>query len=237
MLKYITLLNLSLLFLQTVQAQQAPKLYYMRNSGTTVQDKDSADYYRLVFPPDTVKGYAVYKVHEFYLNQNPRSLHTEIMHLGRPGPMEKQGICYELYPNRQLKRKAEYDYGVEIGDVTRYYTNGKIYCIMKHSDGMRDLKLVECRDSTGKVTAKDGKGYWMKLDDSLSLISEGPISDSLENGNWHGIISDSSKYECLFVNGIPKSGIGYDKSGKAILLLISNKNRYLNMVFQISANI
>jgi TonB family protein len=126
-----------------------------------------------------------------------------------------QGPCINFYTNGHKKSIENYVNGMRIGDVTRYYPNGKIYSIIK-LDQYGNQSLIECRDSTGKMLAENGNGDWLNFDkDFKEVVANGAIKDSLENGEWHGIINGTSKYEVLYVKGKQTSGIGYDSLGKA----------------------
>jgi len=216
MIKNLTLLILSLLFFQTAKAQKDTVLLYMKNSGAIADTKDSADYFRLILPPDTIMDRILYPVHDFYLNGKAKKNGTAIVRSKAPLVLTFQGPCTTFYPNGNRQSNIIYDdHGQEVGNVVRFYPNGKLYCYTAHFFTDK-LLLIECRDSTGKILAENGKGNWIKLDENtLKFESEGPVVDSLENGIWHGNFDDSSKYDCLFEKGIGKSGVGYDKYGHA----------------------
>lgn len=75
------------------------------------------------------------------------------------------------------------------------------------------MYITECRDSTGKVLAKNGNGYCLRYDaDFKRVFAEGYITNNLEEGEWHGQLNDSIKYVCTYENGVIKKGISYSNN-------------------------
>jgi TonB family protein len=223
MLKPILIIFFGLFLFQTAKAQRDTAILYVKNSGNIVQSKDSADYFIMVFSPDTTSGKNLFPVRGYYLNGKPKFVETvEIVarrtvaaYSSGSSTMIKQGPCINFFPDGKKKSIENYIDGVQVGDMVQYYPNGKIYAITKvERDGSQ--VLVGCRDSTGKMLADNGNGEWLKYNNDFKKITgEGPVKDGHEDGTWHGIISDTSKYELLYVKGKQISGIGYDSLGKA----------------------
>jgi hypothetical protein len=77
MKKNLTLLILSLSFCQFTKAQTWPTLlYYMKNHGDTVLDKNKADYFLYVLPKDTATQ--LYSILEQYPDGKKKLMGTSL---------------------------------------------------------------------------------------------------------------------------------------------------------------
>lgn len=218
MKKSLIILILSLLLLGTAKAQQDTVLYYMKNSGVAVANKDSADYLLRIMPADSSTGKVLYPVIEYYLSGKLKF--TGNSKTKDYSDLQLQGATVAYYPNGQRKRLSTYAGYYRVGESTEFYPNGKVYAIRKYFfDKTKNsqayvTRLVECRDSTGKILAANGSGQWVDYDDDFKYVNgEGNITDSLANGQWKGAFKDSSRYECSYVNGEGLAGVRYDKDG------------------------
>lgn len=80
MLKSILSLVLCLLLLQGAKAERPDSLvYFLKNSGKKVESKDSADFYRVVLPPDTNIDKELYRVYDYYTNGTPKTVATSLI--------------------------------------------------------------------------------------------------------------------------------------------------------------
>jgi TonB family protein len=225
MTKNLTLLLLSLLFFQTVKAQKATDtvITYFKNTGEIVNNKDSADYIRMVLPPDTATNKNLYRVFEFYPSGKHKSVSTSIT-----GPffITLDGTSISYFPNGVRKNITQYKNGKIVDDITTYYPNGKLYMILRADyDGfyypqitgypqLTGMELVECRDSTGVVLASNGNGHFLIFNKYYStVIEEGNVINGKRDGEWRGLIADSGRYICTYHKNILKSGISYIRSG------------------------
>jgi len=120
--------------------------------------------------------------------------------------LEGPGIYY--YPNGTKRSLVTFKNGSPNGYTKTYYPNGQFYSLSLNnalSPGGRGNKLIECRDSTGKVLAQNGNGKWIKFDNDLKhKVEEGMIKDSLEEGEWQTFIGDtpSPEYKVIYKHGI-----------------------------------
>lgn len=219
-----------MLLLQTAKAAKTDSLLvFLKNSGLQVIQKDSADYYRVVLPPDSSVDRDLYRVFEFYANGKTK---TVAMSLTQSYPSAFQGTCIEYFPNGKRKRITFYDKGLLVDTVKTYYPNGKLYYCLKienqtvwydgrYSDNFfrqnlygYKLQMIELRDSTGKVLTEKGSGHLLIYDDDFkNLIDEGDIKNNKKEGEWRGTIADSGAFLCTFHKDELKSGISYMKSG------------------------
>lgn len=221
MIKGLLFFVLGLLCFQTVTAQQDTLVYLLKNSGAIVSTKDSADYVMFVLPSDSTSD-GLFRVQEYYFNGKMKL--NGLSYTKRSLPIF-QGRCISYFDNGHKKEIVNYNKGIMIGDVVDYYPNGKLYSIrsLDTSSVRRDvdsfddnMRLNECRDSTGKVLAENGNGHWIMFDNDFKYISdEGNVIDGIKDAEWHGQSGDSVKYVCVFNKGVIIKGTGYDRNGVA----------------------
>jgi len=125
--KLFTLFILSFLF-QVANAQRDTVIVYFKDSGKIVDSKDSADYTRMVLPPDSNVDKNLYRMYEFYPNGKYKTLATSVT---GPRNLTFDGTYISYFPNGHRKLVVQYKNGIVISDVTNYYPNGKIYNIFK----------------------------------------------------------------------------------------------------------
>jgi len=223
--KLFTLFILSFLF-QVANAQRDTVIVYFKDSGKIVDSKDSADYTRMVLPPDSNVDKNLYRMYEFYPNGKYKTLATSVT---GPRNLTFDGTYISYFPNGHRKLVVQYKNGIVISDVTNYYPNGKIYNIFKvnyeyninhyyyyyyGSHPNSNLELIECRDSTGVVLASKGNGHYLAFDEYFTtLLGEGNVVNGKKDGEWRGLIADSGGYICTFHKNVLKSGISYIRSG------------------------
>ena len=175
----------------------------MKDHSTQVATKDSAKYIVVIMPADTSK---LFPVREYYRNGK---LKLTGKALNQTPLVNLEGNVTNYYPNGNRKSISNYHNGFTIGLITTYYPNGNFYSSTNYTSDYK-AKLIECRDSTGKVLAANGTGHWLKFDERFKLVTgEGDIADSLQTGQWHGAIDSVSTYTCTFVKGEGMAGIRY----------------------------
>ncbi len=217
MFKSLFLLAFCLFWFVDVKAQQdnpPGTIIYFRNKAGVPTDKEHVNDVIFIYPADSSSGKKLYPIKEFYIDGTVKLTGTSSTSSSRP-ILEGNGITY--YPNGQKESVGNYKYGVLIGDVTFFYPNGKFNSI-KNYDSEKRL-LITCKDSVGHVLAENGNGKWMEINyvDNNKIISEGPVKDSLQEGEWHETINDSIKLVTLY------------KKGEAILSDVHNQE--LNQIF------
>lgn len=201
-------------------------VYFMKDNGTIVPEKESADYYLFIMPADSSIGKRAYPVTELYMNRKTKMIGHS---LDRSSVLKLHGSALYYYPNGRKKSIMNYDEGFAIGNTIQYYPNGQLWklstkekSIVKENVNkkMMDMTkyttlLKECRDSTGKVLTQDGNGIWLDFDKDFKYrIAEGPVVNSLENGEWHGTLSDTTQFTCTYNAGeVVGTGYGYNKNG------------------------
>jgi len=214
MLKATLIFMAGLLFFQTATAQSEKDtvVYYMKNSGKVATNKDSADYIMYNMPAKMYGDKNLYPVVELYRNGKNKLIGTSYFRTAR---IYFEDSCITFFPNGRRKSAMNYQGGEPMGEVKEYYPNGQLYAV-KTYDKTNQLHLIECRDSTGKVIAQNGNGNWISFDEEFKkTVEEGKITNGSAGGDWHGMIGDTGKFVCTYKDGMVRSGIGYDKSGKA----------------------
>ncbi len=211
--------------LQVVKAANVDTLtVFLKNSGQIVQSKDSADYYRIVIPPDSSIDKDLYRVFEYYPNGKLKAAATSFT---KSIDLVLEGTCIEYFINGARKRTTSFKNGRYNGAEIKYYPNGRLYSIMNikdlsdrysryysiNGDGYK-VQMVELRDSTGKLLVSNGTGHVITFDDDFKkIIEEGNIKNYKLEGEFRGDIADSGRFICTFHKNELKSGISYMKSG------------------------
>ena len=197
---------------QSAKAQKQDTLmYYMKESGIAVDNRDSADYYLLVMPLDSSTGKKLYPVKEFYPNMQRRLVGTSTTNNYKT--LKFDDVCISYFPNDKPSRMVVYKAGVFSGKFSNYYPNGQLYNTGLNYDGK--IRLIECRDSTGKVLAENGNGKWVYYDNLFkTILTEGNITDSLKDGEWHALIGNRIVCVDKYIKGNLVSGIYYDVKGR-----------------------
>ena len=244
MLKYIFSLVLCVLLLQTAKAEHPDSVvYYLKNSGKKVLTKDSADFYRVILPPDTNLDKDRYRVFDYYSNGKLKSVATS---LTAQLNLVLDGTCIDYFPNGKRKTTLLYKNGRLTGTVTHYYPNGKFYYSLNIEDqnyGYFDqyyrgylsnpaygykLQIIEFRDSTGNLLASNGTGHITLFDEDFKKVTEeGDLNKNKKEGEWKGLIADSGRFTCIFHKDELKSGTSYINSGNRY----NFKKLYVNPVF------
>jgi TonB family protein len=229
MLKNILSLFLSVVLLQTAKAENPDtSLFYLKNSGQEVTIKDSADFYRIILPPDTNIDKDLYRVCDYYLNGMRKCVATS---LTKDANLVLDGTCINYFENGKRKSTAQFKNGRYVGSLTKYYPNGNLYDIFKIEDlnsyynrfyngNLPDprygykLQVMELRDSTGNLLTVNGTGHVVIFDEDFKkVVEEGNLSNNKKEGEWRGAIADSGKFICTFHRDVLKSGISFMKSG------------------------
>jgi antitoxin component YwqK of YwqJK toxin-antitoxin module len=218
MLKNAFVLILGLFAFQSVKAQKTQNsspqdtlVYYMTNSGRVTDDRDSANYFISVMPPDRNVNKKLFLVKEFYLTGVTKLTGASRV---KSYDLKLEGGCIDFYPNGRKKDVMNYNDGSPVGNITEYYDNGQVYIIGNY-DRDKKLHTIQCMDLTGKSLAENGNGTIIKLDENRKkIIAEGPVSNGLEEGDWKGSINDTGKYVCSYNKGVIISGTGHDRFGR-----------------------
>jgi TonB family protein len=189
-------------------------VYYIQNvkSGEVlVKSRDSADFYRVVLPPDTSVDKTLLGINEFYKNGKKKMVGSAII-INRQ--LLLSGSCIEFYENGKRKSIVNYVDGVPSGDFSQYFPNGVLYITGEHGPN-GNMSVKESRDSTGNITASDGTGRLIKYTRGFKkIIEEGPIANGIEEGEWHGSINEDTVSIYNYKNSIYQNGKTFNKAGQ-----------------------
>jgi TonB family protein len=183
-------LTSALLFLVyfSVAQEKVVNVYFLKNNGRYVTDRDSADYLRIVSAPDS--GSTFYNVAEYYKNKKRKLIGKS----STIDPPVLEGPCARYYNSGIRESRVSYRKGLAIGEEYDFYPNGKLYQVIVYpdnSDPYNNLTynfLIKANyDSLGVALVEDGKGYFKGYDDKFSYINEeGPVQNGKRNGLWKG---------------------------------------------------
>src|ERR1700754_4959943 len=122
------LITIAFLFIATACFAQRQNVYFLKNNGTYVQQRDSADYIRVVSQPDS--GFTLYNVFEFSPN-GTKKLSGKSSTID---PQKYEGACVRYYKNGKRQSVTNYKGNDIIGDEFEFYPNGKLYIAKKYPD-------------------------------------------------------------------------------------------------------
>jgi hypothetical protein len=176
-LKSFTALLCCLVCCSVALAQNNEKISYHKNSGQQVASAVEADFYRVVTEP--APGSILYKVTEYFKDKSIKSTGRSTV----AGPVIYEGEVTSYYPSGQKQEVVSYQKGKKNGAGYKYFPNGKLYLFSVHQTedrpGMKEM-IMDCNDTTGKATAKNGIGYYVGYDsDFKNILEEGPLKTSL----------------------------------------------------------
>jgi TonB family protein len=182
------ILILSLLFMGLFCKAQHQNVYFLKNNGTLVKARDSADFIRVVREPDSAS--ILYNVFEFYKNGKKRLIGKS----STIDPTKFEGLCNSFYENETRKSTINYKNGREVGDEFDFYPNGRIYQQITYPDNgdlynaMRNNYLIKASyDSLGVKMVENGNGYYKGYEEDFKAVSEeGNIKDGKRDGLWKG---------------------------------------------------
>jgi len=197
-MKFIPAIIVCLLLSTAGFAQTASQTYYFNNNNQEVHTRDSADYIRTISSPDSDSVY--YAVSEYYKNGKAKLLgHTSTIN-----PVTLQGQCIGFYENGKRKEMLNYAAGKLINQQYYYHANGKFKEERNYPFNVKDKsKLIDqlyavtkYADSTGKMMATGGKGYYTNENISanglVKWIGEGEIENGQKQGVWKVAVNKDS---------------------------------------------
>jgi len=196
---------------------QRQNVYFLKEDNSLVDNKDSADFIRVVSEPDS--GSRLFNVIEYYPNGKKKLI-------GRSktiDPVQLEGVCLTFYKNGRRKTSENYEDGVLSGSVDEYYPNGQLlarkeYILKDNVEPKLHYKyktsnftVQQAFDSLGTVTVKDGNGIYSGYNENpinnLKITEEGPIKNGLRSGIWKGVDKDINNiFEEVYENGELISG-------------------------------
>lgn len=203
--RLIILMLLGIFYAATSVAQKKDtSAFYMRHSGELAESKETADYIRLLLPPDTTVDRDLIVINDFYMNGKRKLIARSYMN-SINFAQGLQGTALEYYESGRRKSIRSYERGKPQGDWVEYYKNGRPYTEITYT-GKDSLYLKTCYDSTGKVLAENGRGEWLKFDEFIEGSTiRGPILNGKPDGHWK-LKSKDTVYTIVYQKGRMISG-------------------------------
>jgi TonB family protein len=169
---------------------------FLKNDGTYVKMRDSADYIRVMSEPDS--GSVLYNVNEYYQNGS-RKMIGKSSWLDHP-VLEEQ--CATFYKNGKRQSTTFYKKGLEVGVEYEFYPNGKPYIVKEYPDNnsrYNDINnnfLIQANyDSLGTAQVENGNGYYKGFDNDFKAIEEeGGVKNGKRDGLWTGYFKRSKAH-------------------------------------------
>lgn len=214
------LLILSLLFYSAAFAQKKQEIHFLKNNGREVQEKDSADFIRVLEEPDPGNSY--YNLYEYYPDSKTKLL-------GRVSSLSPflvyEGRILTWYPNGNQKDIINYEKGTRKGEASFYYSNGQLRETMEIIPGSgrpnspgyveEKQKLISYFDSTGVQKVKDGNGVVRREYPEQKAAETGAYENGYKTGTWIGTLYGGS-YEEEYKEGTFIKGIATTKNGEKL---------------------
>ncbi|WP_257670696.1 energy transducer TonB [Parapedobacter tibetensis] len=213
----ISLFGGLLLIPNLLQAQQEI-VTYRKNNEQIVKDKDSADYIRIIKPPQP--GSELPQLVEYFPNQQLKKKGNILDANSYP---KFQGPVIGYYENGQKRTEEFFDSGQRVGEATYYYQNGQLKKTMKYGKKGSSLTfgynekmvdtLVNYYDSLGTVLVANGNGYVKEMEGED--YEEGTYREGIREGEWTGTFRKQQyAFSEQYDKGIVLSGISRDTGGK-----------------------
>lgn len=194
---------------------QRQNVYFLKNNGKYVNQRDSADYIRIVREPDSAS--VLYNVAEFYLSGKQKLLGKS----KTIDPPRYEGQCVEYFSDGTKESIKNYQNGSKSGLEFDFYRNGKPYLVTEYpangatDSQFRDYLIKASYDSLGTVLAENGNGY-VKIYDSnfKNVAEEGNIKNAKRDGTWKGMCKNPKlSFTEEYKDGQLISGIGVSDDG------------------------
>jgi TonB family protein len=174
-------------FLNAAFGQQRQNVYFLKNNGTEVSVKDSADFIRIIAEPDS--GTVYFKLTEVYPDGKKKAIGT----LSGYNPLFYEGPYVSYYTNGKPETRVNYKKNDRIGLGYEFYRNGKLKAIKDYPEPTQDFwaylepKLIFFADSTGAELVKNGNGHFISkylFQNIDEVIEKGDYSDGLKVNTW-----------------------------------------------------
>lgn len=212
------LLTALLIFTGLASFAQKQNVYFLKNDGRYVDDRDSADYIRIVREPDSAS--TLYNVFEYYPNGKLKSQ-------GKSSwidPPKYEGSCATFYANGKKKGILNFTNNRRVGLQYDYYPNGQLYDVKDYAphilyyDIDDKFKFSEEYDSLGTQRIKEGNGYHVEYDSHFKqIVDEGPVKNGKPDGNWKGFDKDVKvKFVETYRNDSLVNGISVGEQGDTV---------------------
>ncbi|GAB2987798.1 hypothetical protein GCM10027049_29900 [Mucilaginibacter puniceus] len=173
-----------LLFAATNCLAQKQDVYFLKNDGSYVTHRDSADYIRVMKEP--AAGTAYFGVAEYYPDGKVKTV-GESLHSNYP---RFEGTVASYYQNGKRSAVNIYKSGALTGIQYEFFPNGKPYIVKTQTLPAPNLPIpiitiISNYDSLGKALVEDGTGHFIRYDKDFKYVAEeGELKNGLKEGEW-----------------------------------------------------
>ena len=206
MRNYLLVIILFIFSIPALHAQHK-KMHFFKDNGTSVKNKDSADYYQTIDNPTAENEY--YTINEYFMNDRLKSKGYSLT----TDPIKYEGAYVSYFKNGNKFSEISYTKGLQ-DSVTNYYPNGNLYrhLIIKNFPSIPPLVYIESvKDSTGKELVVKGNGKAVLYSNNFKKITDsGNVRNGLQDSVWTGIYDKDFKYREVFEHGHLTSGTSTD---------------------------
>lgn len=163
---------------------QKQDVYFMKNDGSYVNHRDSADYIRIMKEP--AAGSSYFGVAEYYPDGKVKLMGESSL----PNYPKFEGTVARYYPNGKRSAVNVYKNGGLTGIQYEFFPNGKPYIVKTHTPATPNLPIPQITitsnfDSLGKALVENGNGHFVQYDKDFKYIAEeGEIKNGLKEGEW-----------------------------------------------------
>jgi TonB family protein len=199
---------------------QRQNVYFLKNDGRYVNQRDSADFVRIVREPDSAS--VLYNVFEFYLNGKNKLIGKS----STIEPVRLEGQCLEFNSGGARKKMTNYKNGVKAGVEYVFYPSGKPYQVNEYPNSgdvmnqVTDNYLIKANyDSLGTVLVENGNGYYKGYDDNFKEVNEeGALKDGKKDGLWKGNFKNiKTSFIESYIDGKLITGTAINENGKTVI--------------------
>lgn len=198
----------------------AQNVWFLKNDRRLVNNKDSADYIRIISAPDS--GDVLYNITELYTDNKKKLVGKSLSDKG----FVPQGKILTYYSNGKIQNIIEFSNGKISGDFYEYFPNGILYTHRyfttptEYADRnnlkfINNYNLLICNDVDGTALANEGFGLYKVYTERFDgLLEAGLVKNGKRQGDWNGVdtalnVSYTEKYE----DGLFISGMSFDNLG------------------------
>lgn len=197
----------------TVCFAQKTETIFLKNDGSIASSVESADYTRVVTPPD--KSRKTYLVADIY-KSGKRKLEGAAISVN---PVIFDGEVTTYFENGNKKAINNYNTGFLIGEQQEFFPNGKLYIVENHLSAKEkpfptNVYIISNYDSLGTALVTNGEGFFKRYDAGFKLIAEeGSVKGGKPDGEWKLAQGDVNFLE-VYSNGKLVSGKSTNKNGE-----------------------
>jgi TonB family protein len=167
---------------------QKQNVFFLKNNGSSVQLKDSADFIRTITEPEA--GSELFNVTDVYKSGKKKLVGKSI---NSNLPTRFDGQTVEYFENGERLAVTNYNSGRPVDEKSEYFPNGKLYIEKTHTKPPknraqeRPFLITANYDSLGTALVTNGNGYYKGFDANFKqMLEEGPIKKGLRDGEWKG---------------------------------------------------